>query len=52
MDYPKAKLDVKLLIEEKDEETLAEAENLGFSESPSRWWKAYLRRNIGSSSSV
>ena len=29
MDYPKSKLDVKILMEEKDEETLEEARNLG-----------------------
>jgi glycosyltransferase XagB len=34
MDYPKNKLDVKILIEEKDEETLEEAKSLGLFGEP------------------
>jgi hypothetical protein len=36
MDYPKRKLDVKILIEEKDEETLEEARSLGLFGEPKR----------------
>jgi cellulose synthase/poly-beta-1,6-N-acetylglucosamine synthase-like glycosyltransferase len=34
MDYPKNKLDVKILMEEKDEETLSEAKKLGLFGEP------------------
>jgi glycosyltransferase XagB len=34
MDYPKNKLDIKILIEEKDEETLEEAKKLGLFGEP------------------
>jgi hypothetical protein len=36
MDYPKDKLDVKLLLEEDDEETLAEAKKLGLFGQPEK----------------
>lgn len=36
MDYPKDKLDVKILIEEKDTETLHEAKNLGLFGKPTK----------------
>ncbi|MCW4044877.1 MAG: glycosyltransferase [Candidatus Bathyarchaeota archaeon] len=36
MDYPKDKLDVKILMEEKDEETLSEARKLGLFGEPSK----------------
>ena len=34
MDYPKEKLDVKILMEEKDEETISEAKKLGLFGNP------------------
>ena len=37
MDYPKDKLDVKLLMEEKDEETLDEAKKLGLFGEPTEF---------------
>ena len=36
MNYPKDKLDIKLLIEQKDEETLSEARKLGLFGSPTK----------------
>jgi cellulose synthase/poly-beta-1,6-N-acetylglucosamine synthase-like glycosyltransferase len=36
MDYPKEKLDVKILIEEKDDETLEEAKKLGLFGAPEK----------------
>lgn len=36
MDYPKDKLDVKILMEEKDEETLGEAKKLGLFGEPTK----------------
>jgi cellulose synthase/poly-beta-1,6-N-acetylglucosamine synthase-like glycosyltransferase len=36
MDYPKDKLDVKILMEEKDEETLGEAKKLGLFGAPTK----------------
>ena len=36
MDYPKDKLDVKILMEEKDEETLGEAKKLGLFGKPTK----------------
>ncbi len=36
LDYPKNKLDIKILMEENDEETLSEAKQLGLFGAPTK----------------
>jgi len=46
MDYPRDKLDVKILIEEKDEETLREARRLGLFGNPETILASIIRLEV------